>query len=327
MEVRYLLEPEIRTLIDPGIAHKEVHNAFASLAKGAVVLPEVMYLDLKEHHGEVHGKGAYIDGSPHFAIKVATGFASNASIGLPTNSGVVLVFDASTGFLNSILFDNGYLSELRTGAAGGVGTDLLARRDVNTVGLLGCGIQAYYQLEAVLEVRSPSRILCYCRTPATRAQFAKEMSERFQVAVTTSERAEDLVRESDVIITVTPSHEPVVMDEWVQPGTHITAIGADTPDKHELESALLGRAVVVADSLAQCLTQGEIHHAVEEGVLSPADVYAELGEVASGMRPGRSDNTEITICDFTGVGVLDTAVASFVASEASRKGMGQTISV
>jgi ornithine cyclodeaminase len=327
VQVRLLTEPEVRGAIGPAEALAAAREAFAALGRGEVVLPEVMFLDLTEHEGEVHGKGAYISGSSIFCVKVASGFYRNADRGLPVSSGVVWAFDASTGFLDSILFDNGFLTELRTGAAGALATDLLARGDVRQIGVIGCGSQARFQLQAHLEVRRPDRILVWCPSSDHAARYVAEMSEAHGVAVEAAADAEAAVRGSDVVITATPSHTPVVMDAWVEPGTHVTAIGSDVPEKHELEAALLGRARVVADSLRQCLTQGEIHHAVEAGVIEAGDVHAELGEVAAGLRPGRASDDEITVADLTGVGVLDAAVAAVVVDRATRDGLGRKIEV
>jgi alanine dehydrogenase len=327
VQVRLLTETEIRALIGPREALAAAREAFASLGRGEVELPEVMFFDIKEHEGEVHGKGAYIHGSPFFCVKVASGFYCNPDRGLPVSTGAVWVFDATTGFLDTILFDNGFLTELRTGAAGALATDLLARADVGQIGILGCGSQARYQLEAHLAVRSPARVLVYCPTAANASRYASEMSTAHGVTVEPVETPRDAVRGSDVVVTATPSHTPVVMDDWVEPGTHITAIGSDVPDKQELEASILGRAKVVADSLRQCVTQGEIHHAIEAGVIESGDVHAELGEIAAGLRPGRTDDDEITVADLTGVGVLDAAVAGTVVARAALEGKGRSVDV
>ena len=324
MHVRLLTESEVRSLIGPVEALDAAREAFARLGRGEVVLPEVMFLDIKQHEGEVHGKGAYIQDSPYFSVKVASGFYRNPERGLPISSGAVWVFDATTGFLNSILFDNGFLTELRTGAAGALATDLLAREDVRRLGIIGCGAQARYQLEAHLQVRAPERVVVSCPTAAHAVQYATEMSETHGVTVEIASTPEEAVRGSDVVITATPSQKPVVMNDWVEPGTHITAIGSDVPHKQELEALILGRATVLADSLRQCLTQGEIHHAVEAGVIEAGDVYGELGEVAAGIKPGRTDDAEITVADLTGVGVLDAAAARVVVAKAEREGTGST---
>jgi ornithine cyclodeaminase len=153
------------------------------------------------------------------------------------------------------------------------------------------------------------------------------MTSAHGVVVEAVPSAEAAVRGSDVVITATPSRQPVVLDAWVQPGMHVTAIGSDVPGKCELEPAILARARVVADSLRQCLTQGEIHHAVEAGAIGAGDVHAELGEVAAGLRPGRGAEDEITVADLTGVGVLDAAVSSVVVERAGREGIGRLVEV
>lgn len=202
---------------------------------------------------------------------------------------------------------------------------MLAQKTIGTAGVVGAGVQARYQLEALLQVRNPGRILVAARKPAQAEAYAREMSERLGRTIEVAPSIEALVRQSNLIITATPADSPIVRAEWVQPGTHITAMGSDIPHKRELDAALLGRAKVVVDRISQCLTQGELHHAVDAGVISAADVYAELGEIAAGMKPGRTSETEITIADLTGVGVLDAAVANVVADAAERQGVGRWI--
>lgn len=327
MRIRLLNETETRALISPTQAIASCREAFAKLARGEVELPDVLTIEVKEQHGEVHAKGGYLHGAPRFSIKVATGFYNNPSRGLPTTSGGVWVFSATTGQLELMILDNGYLTELRTGAAGAVAADLLAPKTIGTAGVVGAGVQARYQLEALLQVRNPGRILVAARKPAQAEAYAREMSERLGRKIEAAPSIEALVRQSNLIITATPADSPIVRAEWVQPGTHITAMGSDIPHKRELEAALLGRAKVVVDRISQCLTQGELHHAVAAGVVTAADVYAELGEIAAGMKPGRTSETEVTIADLTGVGVLDAAVANVVADAAERQGVGRWIEV
>ena len=324
--IRVLRESEIRALIGPREALGAVREGFIRLARGRVTLPGVIGLDLPEAQGEVHVKGAYIHGSPSFSIKEAAGFYGNAAHGLPVASGGVLVFDAAPGFLSVILLDNGYLTELRTGAAGALAADLLAKREVDAVGIIGAGGQARYQLEALLGVRRPQRVLVWSRTPARSEACAEAMQARFALPVEVVASAREAVEPADLVITTTPSREAIVRAEWLRPGVHVTAMGSDGPDKRELESAVLARAAkVVADRLDQCLRLGEIHHAVAEGVLDPARVHGELGEVAAGLKPGRESDDEITVADLTGVGVQDAAVADFVLAAALRSGAGELL--
>ena len=326
MNVRVLKEREIRGLIGPREALAAVRDGFSRLARGEVTLPGVIGLDIPAHAGEVHVKGAHIHGSPFFSIKEAAGFYGNAKRGLPVSSGVVLVFDATTGFLDSILLDNGFLTELRTGAAGALAADLLARRDIDTVGIIGSGGQARYQLEALLAVRQPRRVLVWSRSAERAALYARDMSERFGLRVDVVVSAREAVESSDLVITTTPAREPIVRAEWLRPGIHITAMGSDGPEKREMESACLMKAdKLVADRIDQCLRLGEIHHAVAEGLLDPARIHGELGELAAGLKPGRASDAEITIADLTGVGVQDAAVADFVARAARAAALGEMI--
>jgi ornithine cyclodeaminase len=324
--LRVLREAEVRRLIGPREALAAVRDAFARLARGQATLPGVIGLDIPERQGEVHVKGAYLHGSPYYSIKEAAGFYANAGRGLPVSSGLVLVFDAATGFPAALLLDNGYLTELRTGAAGALAADLLARREVETVAMIGSGGQARYQLEALLGVRRPRRVLVHGRSRERAAAYAREITDRFGLAVELAASVRAAVEPADLVVTTTPSREPLVRAEWLRPGAHVTAVGSDGPAKQELHAEVLARAdKVVADSLAQCLRLGEIHHAVEAGVLRAEDVYAELGALAAGLAPGRASDDEITVADLTGVGVQDAAVADVVTAAAAARGIGDTL--
>ncbi len=328
MELLLLSEREIRGLIGPAEALPAVRDAFVRLARGEAIVPGVIHLDIPKSGAEVHVKGAHLHGSRFFTIKVASGSYANPDRGLPVGSGIVLVFDATTGFPQAVLFDNGYLTDLRTGAAGALAADLLARREIDRVGIIGVGTQARYQLAALLRVRNPERVIAFGRSEAKATEFAREAEKLHGIRVLPAKTVEQAVRGSDVVITVTPSREPLVRAEWVLPGTHITAVGADSPEKHELDVGVLKKAdKVVADRIDQCVRIGEIHHAVEAGVLRAEDVYAELGEIAAGLKRGRASEREITVADLTGVGVQDAAVAELVVAAATRRGVGKGLEI
>src|SRR6266705_3181578 len=233
MDVLLLSEPEIRELIGPGEALPGVRDAFVRLARGEAVLPGVIHLDVPNAGAEVHVKGAHLQGSRFFTIKVASGSYTNPERGLPVGSGIVLVFDSTTGFPRAVLFDNGYLTDLRTSAAGALAADLLARRDVERVGVVGVGAQARYQIAALLRVRTPERVIAYGRSEAKATAYAREISDRHGVKVLPAKTVEQAVRGSDLVVTVTPSREPLVRADWVRPGMHITAVGSDGPEKRE----------------------------------------------------------------------------------------------
>lgn len=328
VEIRLLFEPEIRILIGPKEAFEAVREAFVKLARGEVMLPGIIGMDIPETRTEAHIKGAYLRGAPFFSIKAASGSYNNPPKGLPVSGGLVLVFDATTGFPRAILFDNGYLTDLRTGAAGALAADLLAKKDVGQVGIVGAGTQARFQLEALLGVRRPNSVVAWGRSLVKATAYANEMERRLGVRIKVASSVEAAVDGSDVVITVTPSTQPLVRADRVGLGAHVTAVGSDGPGKQELEATVLGKAdKVVADCLEQCLHYGEIHHAVEAGVLRKEDVYAELGEIAADMKKGRESDEEITVADLTGVGVQDAAVANLVVEEALRRGLGKVIEV
>jgi ectoine utilization protein EutC len=328
VQVRVVTEQALRELISPADAVTAVRQALVQQARGEAVTPEPSELDLARARGDMHVKGAYLEGAPYFSYKAASGFYDNPRRGLPVNAGLVMVFDAETGFPSAILFDNGYLTDVRTGAAGAVAADLLAVPDVARAAILGAGIQARRQLEMLLQVRSPGEVSVWARRPEQAAEYAREMAAGLGVPVTPAPSAQAAVDGADIVVTTTPSREPVVSADWFGPGQHITAVGADLPAKQELDPRLFARAdKVVVDSVSQAVRSGDTHHAIESGLLSQADIYAELGEIAAGRRPGRERAEELTIADLTGLGVEDAAMANLAVAAIAAAGVGQVIEI
>jgi ornithine cyclodeaminase len=280
-------------------------------------------MDLAEAQGEVDVKTAFMPGLPGFAIKVSPGFFDNPKLDLPSVSGMMMVLSARTGRLEALHLDNGYLTDLRTAAAGAVAARHLARPDARVAGVLGAGVQARLQIQALAMVRPIERVLVWTREGAKADAYADEMTRRLGLDVIPVESAEKLVLESDVVVSATPSRTPLVVADWLQPGLHVTAMGADAPGKNELHTGVLERAdLLVCDSRAQCARLGELHHALEQGI----DVaVTELGEITSGARPGRTGPDQITVCDLTGTGVQDTAIALLAYDKAKAAGLGTTI--
>ena len=322
--VLLLNERQIRELIDEEAALAACREGFAALARGEVQQPDPLSFEFAERSGEMHAKGAAIDGAQYYSVKFAASFYDNPERGLPVASGAVVVFDSDTGRPRALLFDNAFLSHLRTGAAGALAADLLAIPAASSVGIIGAGGQARYQLRALLGVRPVSAVRVWGRSRERAEQFAAEMSELHELEVTAVSSATDAAVGSDIVITATPAREALLTEDMVDGGTHITAVGADFPGKFELSPALLGGATVVADRLAQCRTQGEIANAVAAGDLALEDVHAELGQIVIDELPGRTYEAEITIADLTGVGALDAAVANLVTDRALAAGIGAT---
>jgi ornithine cyclodeaminase len=285
--------------------------AFEAYSNGRAELPSVIHLDVPESGGEIHVKAGHLHGAPRYAIKVSSGFYGS---GRPAYGGLVLVFDAADGRLDAILLDGGYVTDARTGAAGGLAARLLAPETVRTVGVLGTGLQAAYQLEGLAAVRSFDRVRVWGRAADRAAARVEDLRTRGLPArdVDVVATPEEAVREADVVVTCTASREPLVRAEWLRPGAHVTAVGSDGPGKQELDVEVLARAgVVVADSRDQCARLGELQHAVADGAVS-LDAVPELGEIVAGRRSGRTAEDQITIADLTGVGVQDVAAAALV---------------
>ncbi|HET6505313.1 MAG TPA: hypothetical protein VFG42_00875 [Baekduia sp.] len=324
-EVLVLDEATVREVASGVDALGAAREAFVALSRGAVEQPDVLSLDLRRQRGEVHAKGAFIHGAPFYTIKVASGFYGNPALGLPVAGGAVWVFDAATGALRAILLDRGHLTDVRTGAAGAVAADLLARPDSERAVVVGAGGQARHQMAALARVRELRHITVWARDPEAGRRCAEDVAAATGVETTTCADLRDAVHDADVVVTATPAREPLVRAGWIQPGTHVTAIGSDLPGKVELEPALLAGSRVFADRLAQCRTQGEIAAAIAAGAIAEGDVVAELGDVAAGAVTGRAASHEVTIADLTGVGALDAALAVAVVERALAAGAGMTL--
>jgi ornithine cyclodeaminase len=324
VKVTLLTEAELRRCVELDVeAIAAVEDAFTRLANGEAAMPPIVCVDIPEHRGEVDIKTAYVRGLDSFAVKIASGFFENYRFGLPSGSGMMVLVSARTGLPEALLLDNGYLTDVRTGAAGAVAARHLARTRVETVGIIGAGVQARYQALALRRVREFRRVLVWGRSRERAEAYAAEMAPRLGVEVVAASDAESVVRASDIMVTTTPSREPYLRAEWLHPGLHITAMGSDGPEKKELFADVLARAdLVVCDCRTQCERLGELHHARP---VPSGDRIVELGEITSGRRAGRTDDAQITVCDLTGTGVQDTAIALLAHRSAAGRGLGLQI--
>jgi ornithine cyclodeaminase len=325
-----LREAEIRRLLDPRACLEAIEAAFAAYSTGRADLPAVIQLEVPEHRGEIHIKAGHLHGGPVFAVKIASGFAGNPARGRPANGGMVVAFDAATGVPAALLLDNGYITDLRTGLAGAVAARHLSRPDAKVAAIIGSGTQARHQARALALVRDLREIRVFGRdagrAAACAAAIAGDEMLRERCRVTVAGTAEAAARGADIVVTATSSRTPVLRDAWILPGTHVTAVGSDQADKQELEAALVARADrLIADSRAQCLRIGEIHHAVAAGLIGAEEIDAELGEVVAGLVPGRRAGDEITLADLTGVGVQDVAAAGVLLDRARAAAAGERI--
>jgi len=306
-----LSRSEVERLLTPDLCIAAVEEAFGLLARGEVPPPGILGMHAGE--GSFHVKAGFLTlDRPYFAAKLNANFPGNgARHGLPTIQGAVLLSDASNGTPLAIM-DSMSITALRTAAASAVAARHLAKKDCGTVLIVGCGGQAPAQLQAILRVRKPRRVLAFDQDPRKAATFAASVVKNVTVA---SELA-GAVAQSDLIVTCTTSKRYLITREMVRPGTFIAAVGADNPEKQELTPALLSRTKIVADLLEQAAAMGDLHHALEAGAVRREDVHGELADVICGRVPGRTSDDETFVFDSTGTALQDMAVASIAVRRA-----------
>lgn len=325
-EITILTEADLRGLVPlDADAIACVDGAFRALATERVVMPPILRLDVPEHNGEVDVKTAYVPSLDGFAIKISPGFFDNPKLGLPSVNGLMVVFSARTGLVEAVLLDNGYLTDVRTAAAGGLAANLLARPDASVAAVIGAGVQARLQLEALTLVRPIKEARLWSRRQEKAAAAATAAMADLDIPVRACADPGDAVRGADIVVTTTPSTVPLLAADWLEPGQHVTAMGSDAETKNELDPRVLARAdIYVPDSLAQVRRLGELHHAIVAGLVAADVVYAELGDVLVGRARGRTDADDITVADLTGTGVQDTAIALHALRVAKTQGSGKT---
>ena len=324
MKVKILTEIDLRKCVRIDLDEvAEIENAFTWLSEGRVIMPPIMHIGVNENNGDVDIKSAYVRGLDSFAVKLGAGFFENYRLGLPNSPAMMVVLSAKTGFAEAVLLDNAYLTDVRTGAAGAVAAKYLSRSNVETVGQIGTGAQGRYQMIGLKTVRDYKRLIAYDIDAASLEKYIQEMPALLGVDVIAAKNYRSVVEASDIVVTSTPSTKPYIKAEWLHPGLHITCMGADLPEKQELEHEALEKAdMLVCDRKSQCIAMGELHHGFRAGILSTESDIIELGEITSGRKPGRISEDQITICDLTGTGVQDTAIALLALQKAGALGLG-----
>ncbi len=301
-----LTERDVRKLLKMKDAMDAVEEAFRLHALREVQMPPKVYLTFK--NGDLRAMPAAV--GSYAGVKWVNSHPNNREKGLPTVMALLILSDPETGFPLAVM-DATYLTCVRTGAAGGIAAKYLAREDSKVFGFVGCGTQAYFQLEALMEVFDVEKVLAYDLYEKAAKAFAEHCGKLGIDAIPCECKN---AGKCDVLTTTTPSTSPVVKDEWIEEGTHINAIGADAPGKQELDENILLRAKVVVDDLEQAKHGGEINVACSKGLLK--SVHATIGEVIAGLKPGRESYEEITIFDSTGLAIQDVATASVVFERA-----------
>lgn len=265
----------------------------------------------KNPPGDTHIKYGYIIGDEYYVIKVASGFYDNPTLNLPSSNGLMLLFSQKTGAVLGILLDEGHLTDLRTAAAGAIAAKYLAPSNITNIGIIGTGIQARLQLIFLAKITDCRNVIVWGRNLEKLTSYQTEMKqEGFSIQIT--QEIEAIASDCNLIVTTTPSTFPLLQAAQIKKGTHITAVGADSPHKQELDSRCFEKAdIIVVDSIEQCIERGDTAYAIKEGVITQ-EKLVELGNMISGNSPRRTSNEQITIADLTGLAVQDIEIAKAV---------------
>ncbi len=304
---------EMQAVIDQLDATEAIEQGFVAYSNNQVVVPPVGELLFDDPPGDTHIKYGYIKNQDSYVIKIASGFYNNPQLGLSSSSGLMLVFSQKTGMLQTILLDEGYLTNVRTALAGRIAAKYLQPWSVEGIGILGTGIQAGMQLNALQKVCDCRKVHVWGRTPEHAEKYRQKMQDQgFEVRL--EETPARVAAASNLIVSTTPSTVPLLQAGDIRPGTLITAVGSDTPDKQELDPEILGKAdVLVADSLSQCRERGEISKALAAGAIAEEGIL-ELGRVIARPDLAALQADSICVVDLTGVAVQDVQIASAVCA-------------
>lgn len=309
---------EILRRLDHAAGIAAVRESLIAFSAGQVQQPPVVYMGFDRANGDCHVKCAHVSGTPVFVVKIATGFYENPAKGLPSSNGLIVALSATTGETAALLVDEGVLTDWRTGYAGALATRLCWPKGATRLGIVGTGIQARMQLRALraLTPGEPLSVAVWGRSAAKAERLAADVAD-LGLDVWPVASLADLCAASQVIVTTTPSTGPLVRAEWIAPGTHITAVGADSPGKQELDTALVSRAnILLADSRQQSIDHGEFAHAVAAGLVAAAGI----GEIGARLGAGslKRKPSDISIADLTGLGAEDGAIVAAVLASADR---------
>jgi len=320
--VRVLAAADVDALIAPAECIDVVEDAFRRWAMGDARDPQALAIHVGSGVFNVKAAALQVGNRSYFAAKTNGNFPGNRERrALPSIQGAIVLSDGESGTPLAVM-DSIRITELRTAAATAVAARYLARTDASNLTMIGCGAQARSHLEALQEVRPLSRVALLDRNRSRAERLAEWATDKLAAPVIVLRAPDGGLPDSDIIVTCTTSTQPVLMADMVRPGTFVAAVGADSPSKHEIDAALLGTSKVVVDSLEQCAAMGELHHALEAGVMRKEDVHAELGHVVAGLRAGRESANDIVVFDSTGLALQDVAAAALVYERAVASGRG-----
>jgi alanine dehydrogenase len=326
-DILVLRRSDIASLLTLSDCIVAMESAFRMRAEGQALAPALMHVDADGGEFHIKGGGLRLD-KTYFALKANGGFFGNrAKFGLPNIIGLILLFDGSNGRPLAVMDSIG-ITILRTGATTAVAANYLARRDSSTATICGCGNQGRVQLTALLQtIPGIKRVYAWDSIETISQAFENEMAKRLNIEVKATSDLAHAASESDIIITCTPAKGFFLRKEYIRPGTFIAAVGADSPDKQELEPSLVAGSKLVVDIVDQCAHVGELHHALDAHLMTIDDVHGELGDVITGKISGRMKADEIVVFDTTGSAIQDTAAAVVVYEKALKQGIGNKLDI
>jgi len=322
-QILWLNRKDVESLLDMKGTIKVVEEAFRQHGLKKVQMPPKLYLDFKKHNGDLRTMPAYLEEQDITGVKIVNVHPDNPKKGFPTVMALVILNSTTTGAPLSIM-DGTFLTDMRTGAAGGIAVKYLACKNAKTIGFVGTGNQARTQLQAINEIMDIHEIKITSTSEKKTIAFKDDMELVIECEITPKKTIKE-VCDCDILVTTTPSREPIVMNDWISEGTHINAIGADAAGKEELDPAILKRAKVVVDDLPQASHSGEINVPFSKKIITEKDIYAELGEIITGQKKVRTDDSDITVFDSTGLAIQDVATANMVYQKALQKNFGMTL--
>ena len=303
-----------------------IEDAFKSLSLGKTVMPPILRVDIEKYHGESDVKAAYVEGLDSFAVKVASGFFNNSKLGLPSSNGLMILLDSQTGIIKSVLLDKGYLTDVRTAIAGAIASKYLSNPESSTVAIIGAGIQARMQLEALSLVRDIKNVKVWSRDVNKANEYIQTLKNIYDFNFQAFDNTNDLVKDADILITTTPSKNPLIKFASLPKGIHITAMGSDAEEKNELDPEIIKNCdIYVPDNQAQTTILGELNHAIKKNLITKETLFYDLGKIILNPELGRKSNNDITVADLTGTGVQDTAIARYTYSIAKNKNLGMNV--
>jgi alanine dehydrogenase len=322
-----LSEREVKDLIDAEELIQALEQAHIQYSTGKAVMPVRLVVPLPQIEGRITSMPGYLDRDKALGMKVVTFFQKNPKQDLSAILATIMLFSSETGKIIAIM-DGSHITAVRTACASAMATKVMANPETPVLGILGAGVQARAHIQALSYVRQVKQIKVYSPSGTSAAHIKKDLETQIAAAIEISSTAEQAVRNSDLVVTVSTAKEPIIKPEWLKPGAHINAVGSHRPDLREIDGATLSRARIVVDSreaiMAEC---GDILLALKENAITEKNIDAEIGEVLAGRKAGRSSTDEITLYKSVGIAIQDIAAANLVYQKALQQKIGTEVIV